>query len=68
MCYLQRIILWLPALQLFIAEEALGHIRTVVGGFVDEASFGHLEGIIAHRTLGFAIFYVVHRFIKKQLN
>lgn len=65
--YLQRIILWLPALQLFIAEEALGHIRTVVGGFVDEASFGHLESIIAHRTSGFAILILrcyIHRLLK----
>lgn len=63
--YLQRIILRLPTLQLFKAEEALGHIRTVFSGFVDETSFGHLEGVFAHRKLGFAVLFrrrYIHRF------
>lgn len=40
---LLRVILRLPALQLFEAEETHGDVWTVLRRGVNEASFGHLE-------------------------
>lgn len=50
---LQRIILRLPALQLLIAEKALGHIWTVLSGCVDKTSFGHLKSVDTQRKGSF---------------
>lgn len=40
---LHRLVLWLPAFQLFKAEEAHGGVGAVLCRRVDEACFGHLE-------------------------
>lgn len=41
--YLHGVVIWLPAFQLLETEEALGQVRLILGGAVDEAGRGHLQ-------------------------
>lgn len=42
--YLHGVVVWLPAFQLLETEEALGQVGLILGGAVDEAGRGHLQG------------------------
>lgn len=42
--YSHGVVVWLPALQLLEAQETLGQVGLILGGAVDEAGRGHLQG------------------------